>query len=81
MKIRLLEIDCGPGGIIWEMHTEDHKFVRSYGSENDMLNDAALAKMLGHDLRFHTQAEYMLEVSVEIMLENGVWNGQETISA
>jgi hypothetical protein len=81
MKVRFLEIDCGPGGIVWEMHGQDNQFIRSYGSENDMLKDAALAKMLGHDLRFHTQAEYMLEVSVEIMLENGVWNGQETIFA
>jgi hypothetical protein len=42
-----------------------------------MLKDAVLAKMLGHDLRFHTQAEYNLEMSVEIMIENpeyvGVW--------
>ena len=70
MKIRLLEIDCGPGGIVWEMHTEDHQFVRSYGSEGEMLKDASLAKMLGHDLRFHTQAEYNLEVMVEILIEN-----------
>jgi len=68
--VRLLEIDCGPGGIIWEMHTEDHQFVRSYGSEGEMLKDASLAKMLGHDLRFHTQAEYNLEVMVEILIEN-----------
>ena len=68
--VRLLEIDCGPGGIIWEMHTEDHQFVRSYGSEGEMLKDASLVKMLGHDLRFHTQAEYNLEVMVEILIEN-----------
>ena len=68
--VRLLEIDCGPGGLIWEMHTEDHQFVRSYGNEGEMLKDASLAKMLGHDLRFHTQAEYNLEVMVEILIEN-----------
>ena len=70
MKIRLLEIDCGPGGIVWEMNTDDGKFLRSYAREGDMLKDAAFAKMLGHDLRFHTQAEYNLEVMVEILVEN-----------
>ena len=75
MKVRFLEIDCGPGGIVWEMHGQDNQFIRSYANDNDMLKDAALVKMLGHDLRFHTQAEYMLEVSVEIMLENPEYAG------
>ena len=70
MKVRFLEIDCGPGGIVWEMHGQDHQFIRSYGSEGEMLKDASLAKMLGHDLRFHTQAEYNLEVLTEILIEN-----------
>ncbi len=77
MKVRFLEVDCGPGGIVWEMYGQDHNFIRSYATEADMLKDAVLAKMLGHDLRFHTQAEYNLEMSVEIMIENpeyvGVW--------
>jgi len=31
--------------------------------------------MLGHDLRFHTQAEYNLEMGVEIMIENPEYAG------
>lgn len=70
MKVGFIEIDCGPGGTIWEMHTEDHKFLRSYGTEDQMLQDAILAKMLGHEPRFYTQAEWNLEVRVEMALEH-----------
>ena len=69
-KIRMLEIDCGPGGIVWEMHSKNHEFIRSYATEEDMLMDAALLKMLGHKIRFQTQSEYNLEVMMEIMIEN-----------
>ncbi len=72
--LRFLEIDCGPGGYVWELHSEDHEHLRTYESEAAMLNDAALLKMVDMSYRFHTQAEYNLEVMVEMMLENGVWN-------
>jgi hypothetical protein len=74
--LRFLEIDCGPGGYVWELHSEDHEHLRTYGSEADMLNDASLLRMVSVPFRFYTQAEYNLEVQVEIMTENGVWNGQ-----
>jgi len=70
MKIRLIEIDCGPGGIVWEMHNQEFEFLRSYPNEGAMLYDAALVKKLGHDVRFYTQAEYQLEAQVEILIEN-----------
>jgi hypothetical protein len=61
---------------VWELHAEHHDHLRTYESEAAMLNDAALLKMVDVDYRFYTQAEYNLEMQVEIMTENGVWNGQ-----
>ena len=74
--LKFIEIDCGPGGYVWELHSEDHEHLRTYESEAGMLNDAALLRMVDVAFRFYTQAEYNLEVQVEIMTENGVWNGQ-----
>jgi hypothetical protein len=74
--LKFIEIDCGPGGIVWELHSDDNEHLRTYESEAAMLNDAALLRMVDVDYRFYTQAEYNLEVQVEIMTENGVWNGQ-----
>lgn len=76
MTIKMVEVDCGPGGMVWELHSDDFEFLRSYPDEGAMLNDAALIKRLGHDIRFHTQAEYNLEVQVEIMLENELFQGR-----
>lgn len=73
--LKFLEVDCGPGGIVWELHSDDH-YLRTYDSEAAMLNDAALLRMVDVPFRFYTQAEYNLEMSVEIMIENGEWNGQ-----
>jgi len=74
--LRFLEIDCGPGGTVWELHANNYNLLRTYESEAAMLNDAALLRMVDVDYRFYTQAEYNLEVQVEIMTENGAWNGQ-----
>ena len=74
--LKFLEIDCGPGGTVWELHANTHDHLRTYDSEAAMLNDAALLRMVDVDYRFYTQAEYNLEMQVEIMTENGVWNGQ-----
>ena len=72
--LKFIEIDCGPGGIVWELHTEHHDHLRTYESEGAMLNDAALLRMVDVAYRFYTQAEYNLEMQVEIMTENGAWN-------
>lgn len=74
--LKFIEVDCGPGGMVWELH-DDHNHIRTYESEAAMLNDAALLKMVDVSYRFHTQAEWNLEVSVEIMTENGEWNTVE----
>ena len=74
--LRFIEIDCGPGGYVWELHSQHHDHLRTYESEAAMLNDAALLRMVDVSYRFYTQAEYNLEVMVEMMTENGVWNGQ-----
>jgi hypothetical protein len=74
--LRFVEIDCGPGGYVWELYSQDHDHLRTYESEAAMLNDAALLKMVDVSYRFYTQAEYSLEVAVDVMIENGAWNGQ-----
>jgi hypothetical protein len=74
--LKFIEIDCGPGGYVWELHAEHHDHLRTYESEAAMLNDAALLRMVDVSYRFYTQAEYNLEMQVEIMTENGAWNGQ-----
>jgi hypothetical protein len=73
---KFIEVDCGPGGYVWELHSDKFEHIRTYASEESMLNDAALLKLCGVEYRFYTQAEYNLEMAVEIMIENGVWNGQ-----
>ena len=72
MKVNFLEIDCGPGGLVWEMHVEDD-FIKSYPSEADMLYDAAMLCNLQHEIRFYTQAEYNLEQEMLTMVENEVF--------
>ena len=68
-KVMFYEIDCGPGGIVWELHTEND-YLRSYPDEGAMVYDAALINHLGHEVRFYTQAEYNLQVQMEILIEN-----------
>ena len=72
--LKFIEIDCGPGGYVWELYSQDHEHIRVYESEAAMLNDAALLKMVDVSYRFYTQAEYSLEVAVDVMIENGAWN-------
>lgn len=72
MQIKFYEVDCGPGGIVWEMHVED-EFIKSYPSEGDMLYDAAMLTNLQHEIRFYTQAEYNLEQEMLTMVENEIF--------
>lgn len=71
--MRFYEIDCGPGGTVWEAHNERLQYLRSYESEDAMLKDAAFCSTLGADIRFHTQGEYQLHTYVETMLENDIY--------
>ena len=72
MQVMFYEIDNGPGGITWELHTEN-EFLRVYPTEADMLYDAALLHNLYHEVKFYTQAEYNLQVSMETMIENEIF--------
>lgn len=75
-KVMFYEIDCGPGGIVWELHDEQHEYLRSYPSEADMMYDAALLHNLHHEVKFYTQAEYNLQVQMEILIENEIFSSR-----
>jgi hypothetical protein len=72
-KVMFYEIDCGPGGIVWELHTEN-EYLRAYSSEGDMMYDAALLHNLHHEVKFYTQAEYNLQVQMETLIENEIFS-------
>lgn len=72
MKVMFYEIDCGPGGIVWELHTDDD-ILRAYPTEADMLYDAALLYNLHHEVKFYTQAEWNLQVQMETMVESDIF--------
>jgi hypothetical protein len=72
MSVMFYEIDNGPGGITWELHTEDD-ILRSYPTEADMLYDAALLYNLHHEVKFFTQQEYNLNVQMETMVESEIF--------
>ena len=70
MKVNFYEIDNGPGGLTWTAMKEDYGFLRSYETEGEMLDDAAFVYSLDGEVRFYTQAEWNLEVRVEMALEH-----------
>jgi len=72
--LKFIEIDCGPGGYVWELHSQHHDHLRTYESEAAMLNDAALLNFLGHEVKFYTQAEYNLQVQMETLIENEIFS-------
>ena len=73
MRVMFYEIDSGPGGIVWELHTEN-EYLRYYPNEADMLYDAALLHNLHHEVKFYTQAEYNLQVQMETLIENEIFS-------
>ena len=75
MKVMFYEIDNGPGGITWELHTEND-YLRSYRNEGDMMYDAALLNNLHHEVKFYTQREYDLQVQMETLVENEIFSGR-----
>jgi hypothetical protein len=78
MKVHMYEVDNGPGGITWacsinEYDCEGSTYLTDYSNEGEMMNAASIFRKLGHDVRFHTQAEYELHMQLEIMLENDIY--------
>jgi len=71
MKVMFYEVDNGPGGMSWEMHTDDG-YIRTYDQEEPMVKDSALLKSIGHDIRFYTQAELNLIFWLDLILDEGL---------
>jgi nanoRNase/pAp phosphatase (c-di-AMP/oligoRNAs hydrolase) len=74
MQAMFYEIDCGPGGIVWELHSDVSDYLRSYDTEADMMYDAALLNHFGHEVKFYTQAEYNLSVQMDTLIENEIFS-------
>jgi len=74
MKVMFYEIDNGPGGLTWELHSDISDYLRTYDSEGEMMYDAALLNYLGHEVKFYTQAEYNLSVQMETLIENEIFS-------
>lgn len=65
-KIGFYEIDGGPSGMWWEGSVEDRgPYIGSWTETIDMLATAKMLKVIGHDVRFYTQAEYELNLFLE----------------
>ena len=65
-KIAFYEIDGGPSGMWWEGSVEDRgPYLGSWTETKDMLDTARILSMIGHDIRFYTQAEYELNMALE----------------
>ena len=64
--IHFYEVDGGPSGIWWEGHQNDlDTYLGAWDTQDDMMNAARMFSRLGHTIRFHTQAEYELEILLE----------------
>ena len=65
-KIGFYEIDGGPSGIYWEGAVEKQgPYIGTWTDTIDMLAAAKMLKVIGHDIRFYTQAEYELNLFLE----------------
>jgi len=62
--IHFYEVDGGPSGLWWE-GSVDRKYIGSWTNTADMLATAKILSMVGHEIRFYTQAEYELSLALE----------------
>ena len=65
--IHCFEIDGGPSGIWWEVRVEDGPYLGTWDKE-PMLEIARVLSLADHPIRFHTQAEWELNLELEEML-------------
>ena len=66
--IHFYETDGGPSGMWWEVRVgEDGAYLGSWDKE-PMLEIARVFSLADHPIRFHTQAEWELNVELEEML-------------
>ena len=67
-NIHFYEVDGGPSGMWWEVRVgEDGPYLGSWDKE-PMLEIARVFSLADHPIRFHTQAEWKLNVELEEML-------------
>ena len=64
-KIAFYEIDGGPSGKWWEAMKDESYYLGTFDSTEKMLDTARILSMIGHDIRFYTQAEYELNLALE----------------
>ena len=64
-KIGFYEIDGGPSGTWWEAMVEDSQYLGTFDTTEKMLDTARILSMIGHTVKFHTQAEYELMLALE----------------
>ena len=65
LRVRMSEIDNGPGGISWESSSDTNGFYASYDTKESMMTDAVALFRHGIDVRFATIAEYNLAAEME----------------
>jgi hypothetical protein len=68
-KIHFYEIDGGPSGIYWEGRVdEDGPYLGSFHYRQEVMMIAGILSLANHPIRFHTQAEWELNLELEEML-------------
>ena len=66
--IHFYEVDGGPSGMWWEVRVDgDGPYLGSWDKE-PMLEIARVFSLADHPIRFHTQAEWELNLELEEML-------------
>jgi hypothetical protein len=65
--IHFYEIDGGPSGIWWEGRVDDGPYLGTWDKE-PMLEIARVLSLANHTIRFHTQAEWELDLQLKELL-------------
>ena len=67
--IHFYEIDGGPSGTWWEGRVdEDGPYIGTWTTREGILEIARVLSLADHPIRFHTQAEWELDSTLEEML-------------
>lgn len=67
--IHFYEIDSGPGGIYWESRVdEDGPYLGVFHYRQEIMEMARIFSLADHPIRFHTQAEWELNLELEEIL-------------
>ena len=67
--IHFYEIDGGPSGMFWEGRVDgDGPYLGVFHYRQEIMEMARILSLANHPIRFHTQAEYELDLELEEML-------------